>query len=382
MPARMVRIPREHYSLLSLAPLRGKPDPPGLGVLRQDEAQTSMLYFVPSEGRQMRLLPVCFVIFAAHQVQAQQGGPQHTTGAGLTRSSFTANGLANEKLLTNFYLGDFVDIDLDRSDVLFLSLYNEYLKAFGRRCDAFLPSNKVEIKETVCAQQQYTVDRYGNNVGTGNCAAYSTVGTGIYADPTLYAAQEQLSNEVGVDTIRQVFRTMSGKNPLGAALNTLGAAQTIANDTSALVRVNACNSPGLKRFQENLMLFALGKPPVRLEGGGTAPAASRPSPETLSKNQNFTKLLEDLVLDQSRTWVMNRFVSGSVSHVVVSSRDAEGRPAKVTGSYLYNGQSRGSVTIGFSGGLPECMYFFDFPSTCRTPNRRVVAAYATGAYGQ
>jgi hypothetical protein len=175
---------------------------------------------------------------------------------------------------------------------------------------------------------------------------------------------------------------MSGKNPLGAALNTLGAAQTIANDTSALVRVNACNSPGLKRFQENLMLFALGKPPVRLEGGGTAPAAIRPSPETLSKNQNFTKLLEDLVLDQSRSWVMNRFVSGSVSHVVVSSRDAEGRPAKVTGSYLYNGQSRGSVNISFSGGLPECMYFFDFPSTCRTPNRRVVAAYATGAYGQ
>ena len=207
----------------------------------------------------MRLLPVCFAIFALHQAQAQQGG-------GLTRASLTASGLANEKLVTNLYLG---------------------------------------------------------------------------------------------------------------------ATQTMASDMSALVRVNACNSPGLKRFQENLMLFALAKQPIRLSGGGsTAPAGNRPSTDSLSKNQNLPKLLADLVLEQSRTWVMNRFVSGSVSNVVVSSRDSDGRPSKVTGSYLYNGQSRGSVTISFSDGLPECMYFFDFPTTCRTPNRRVVEAYANGAYRQ
>jgi hypothetical protein len=331
----------------------------------------------------MRLLPVCFLIFAVHQAQAQKGSPQHPTGDGLRRTSFTANGLANEKLLTNFYIGDFVDIDMERSDVLFLSLYDSYLRSYGRRCDAYLPSNKVEIKDTVCAQERYTVDRYGNRVGTPTCAVYRTEGTGIYADPTLYAAKEQLGNEVGIDTIRQAFRTMSGKNPLGAALNTLGATQTMANDMRTLVQVNACNSPGLKRFQENLVLFALGKQPIRLsEGGGASPGPSRPSPEALSKNQNFIKLVEDLVLDQSKTWVMNRFVNGSVSNVVVSSRDVEGRPAKVTGSYLFNGQRRGSVTISFSEGLPECMYFFDFPSTCRTPNRRVAAAYANGAYRQ
>ncbi len=57
----------------------------------------------------MRLLPVCFLIFAVHQAQAQQGSPQHPSGAGLTRASFTANGLANEKLLTNFYGGYLLD---------------------------------------------------------------------------------------------------------------------------------------------------------------------------------------------------------------------------------------------------------------------------------
>jgi len=331
----------------------------------------------------MRALPVCFLIFAVHQVSGQQGTPQQPTGTGLTRTSFTATGLANEKLLTNFFIGDFVNIDMERSDVLFMSLYQSYLIAYGRRCDAYLPSNKVEIKQNVCAREDVKVDRYGNRVGAGTCAEYRLEGTGIYADPVLYAAKEQSGDEVGVDAIRQAFRTMSGKNPLGAALNTLGATQTMAKDMSTLVRVNACNSPGLKRFQENLMLFALGKQPIRISGGsGAVPAPARPSPEMLSKNQNFTKLMEDLVLDQSKTWIMNRLVNGSVSNVVVSSRDAEGRPAKVTGSYLFNGQRRGSVTISFSSGLPECMYFFDFPSTCRTPNRRVVEAYANGAYRQ
>jgi hypothetical protein len=28
------------------------------------------------------------------------------------------------------------------------------------------------------------------------------------------------------------------------------------------------------------------------------------------------------------------------------------------------------------------MYFFDFPATCRTPNRKIVAGYADGAYRQ
>ena len=32
------------------------------------------------------------------------------------------------------------------------------------------------------------------------------------------------------------------------------------------------------------------------------------------------------------------------------------------------------MTVDFTDGLPECMYFFDLPTTCKTPNRRIVAA--------
>jgi hypothetical protein len=59
---------------------------------------------------------------------------------------------------------------MERSDVVFLSLYHDYIRAYGRRCDAYLHSNKVEIKETVCGREQYTVDRYGSRVGTSTCA--------------------------------------------------------------------------------------------------------------------------------------------------------------------------------------------------------------------
>ena len=330
----------------------------------------------------MRVMTICVLIIAIHQAQGQQGTARQPAATGLTPASLSTGGLANEQLIASIYAGNFADIGMERSDVRFMSLYDGYLRAYGRRCDANLPAKKVEIMESVCARQETKIDRFGNRIGTGTCAEYRTQGTGIYADPVLYAAKTQSDNEVGPDAIRQVFKTMAGENPLGTALSTLGATQSIGSDMSTLVRVNACDSPGLKRFQENLMLFALGRQLVRLPGAGNVPASPRSSPEIRSGEQNFTRLVEDLVRDQSRSWVMNRFVSGSVSNVVVSSRDAQGHPAKVTASYLFNGQSRGSVTISFSSGLPECMYFFDFPSMCRAPNRRIVDAYGNGAYRQ
>ncbi len=330
----------------------------------------------------MHLLPVSLVLFTVLQGQAQQGGSQQTAGAALTRASFSANGLANERLLTTLYLGNFRDIDLERSDVLFLALYSDYLKAFGRRCDAYLPKNKVELKETYCAQEAYNVDRYGNSVPASSCLVYSTRGTGIYADPTLYAAKEQLDSAVGPDMIQNVFRSMSGKNPLGTALSTWGATEAMTNDMAALLRINACDSPGLKRFQENLMLFALNKQPIVLPGATPSVTSASPplGPGTFT-DQNYTRLLEDLIGQQAKTWAFNQYVPGSTSNVVVSSRDVAGRPLKIFGKYLFNGRNPGSVTVDFADGVPRCIYFFDSPSTCKTPDRTIVAAYSSGNYG-
>ena len=226
----------------------------------------------------MRLVLVCFVLFAVLQGLAQQGGSQQNA-VGLTSASFSASGLHNEALLTNLYIGNFKGIDFDRTNVLFEGLFSDYLKAYGSHCAAYLPKNKVELKETYCQQQDYQIDQYGTRVSSG-CLIYGTRGTGIYADPTLNEAKEQLDSVAGPEMIHQAFNTMAGKNGDGmssllGALKTLGASQTITSDMDSLVEMNACPSPGLKRFQENLMLFALGKQPIVLPGVAP-PVPSRP----------------------------------------------------------------------------------------------------------
>src|SRR5262249_2064837 len=201
---------------------------------------------------------------------------------------FSASGLRNEALLTNLYIGNFRGIDFDRTNVLFAGLFSDYLRAYGSHCDAYLPKNKVEIKETYCQQQEYDYDRFGNQGGAKGCLSYGTRGTGIYADPTLYAAKDQLDSVAGPAMIQQAFDTVAGKNRDGmssllGALKTLGASQTITSDMDALVGMNGCPSPGLKRFQDNLMLFALAKQPIVLPGvAPTVPSRPQPSAQGTS----------------------------------------------------------------------------------------------------
>jgi len=103
----------------------------------------------------------------------------------------------------------------------------------------------------------------------------------------------------------------------------------------------------------------------------------------LPNDQNYTKLIEDLVSENAKSWLMNRFVSGSAKNPTVISRDSAGRPSKLTAQYVFDGfsgRSPGTVTLTFSDGLPACLYFFDYPTTCRTPSRAIVTAYAEGQY--
>jgi hypothetical protein len=334
-----------------------------------------------SRRKLMRLLQSCFVLLVVPVAWAQQSRPAgapEKRDVPLTRSSFSASGLHYEDTLTSFFAGNFMDIPFNRENMLFLLLFERYLEAYGRHCGAYLPAGKVELTRSVCAVEEHTVNRYGVSSAASGCAEYRTAGMGIYADPTLYAAKSKLDNEQGVSAIKDALRT---RNPLGAALSTLIESEQMADDMKALVRLNDCAGPGLKRFQENLMLFSIGKQPIPLPGAAPpVPSPAQTSPPGVFKDQNYTRLLEDLVADQAKTWLMNRFVPGSTSNVVVTSCDEAGRPSKLVGRYLFNGRSPGFVTVAFTDGVPACLYFFDFPSTCKTPNRRLVAAYSSGGY--
>ena len=268
----------------------------------------------------------------------------------LTRSSFSAKGLQHEDDLTDFFVGNFADVAFDRGSMIFGALFEQYMEANARHCDAYLPANKVEMT--------WRTDSLG------------------YADPALYAAKKQLDDEQLANHVKDV---LGSKNLMSSAKDAL----QLTGDMDALVRLNACDGAGLRRFQENVVLFSKGKQPLLLPG---APPPVTPSalPPGVLADSDYNRLVEDLVADQARLWVFNRFVPGSTSHVIVS-HDPTGRPAKILAKYLFSPPGRsdrtqGSVTVGFSDAMPACIYFSDAPSACQTPSRRIVSKYSSGGY--
>jgi len=323
----------------------------------------------------MRLLRICLVLLIAPGAWAQQSRPANAPAkqdAPLTRGSFSASGLGIEGIVNDFFTGNFADIPsrFDREKVLFEGLFRQYQEAYGRHCDANLPANKVELKTSVCVSERYSVNRYGERVGGSDCLEYRDVGIGIYTDPALESAITKLGKEEQGSLVKDAILKMGDQN-------TVNEMAQLPGDMDALMGLNSCTSPGLKRFQENLVLFSMGKQPILLSGA--APAVTSQGP---FKDQNYSRLLDDLINEQAKTWILNRFVRGSTFDVVVSSRDAAGRPSRIVGKYLFSGGKLGSVTVDFSDGTPHCMYFFDSPSSCNTPDRRIVAAYSSGAYPQ
>lgn len=253
------------------------------------------------------------------------------------------------------------------------------MNAFAESCGSSLPANKVEMTTERCATENVETNAYGE-VMRRECVYYEEVGTGLYADSAMYEGLLALKNIQNADVIRNIFGMFTGEQTLSRTVNMAGMVRGVIHDVAALIAMNGCGSTGLKTFEENLRRFALNRQPVQLQ--------SEQQGSSLLTNESFTdpnyaSLLDDLISSQSQTWVINRYVAGRVSDVSVISRDALGRPSSLEANYLYygfGGQSTGSVTLTFVDGLPECLYFFDFPTTCRTPDRTIVADYARQAY--
>ncbi len=194
------------------------------------------------------LAPMLLLSAMAH---AQSKGPSPKAAG--EPGGFSAKGLNYETELTALHLGDFAHARLQRDGAEFDFLFGNYLKAFARRCSAYLPANKVEMTRPECAREQYAVNRYGARTGPSTCVEYRQVGTGLYADPDLYAAQQKVEVEVGRNMMRDTFRGMSGNNPMATGMRAVDAATSVGRDMDSLLELNSCASPGLKRFQDNMM---------------------------------------------------------------------------------------------------------------------------------
>jgi hypothetical protein len=358
----------------------------------------------------MRVLVLCSLVAslaAAAAAQTPKPAPKPAAparppaakpaAAPTAAAHFSATGLNNEDDLLRIYAGDFQSVRVDRASTEFMLIISSYMNDFARDCKQFLPPNKVEITQQVCASSgsSYTPyspdgvhDAYGNVIqSSSGCTSYQTVGTGLYADPQLYAAEQDVDAAAAKKLLGGMLGMVTGKggaggNPLTMPQQTLDQMTAVGTEMRSLIHTNACGSPGLRNFQSNLIRFANDESPIKFAGAvASAPA---PPPGGPAKDANFARLLDDLVADNARGWMMNRYQPGTITDPIVS-RDPLGQPVKVIAQYSFTGMQgtqRGRVTVSFKNGSPDCLYFSDAPDTCRLPAAGVVSAYEKNAYAK
>jgi hypothetical protein len=325
------------------------------------------------------LLRTCLALLVAAGAWAQPPNPTANRNSPPTRGSFTAKGLKREQDLTDLFVGNFADVSVDRGSLAFSLLFKVYLEAYSRYCFDFLPPNKVEMTELQCADPPAPIrlPSDGPPPQPHGCLTWKKVSLG-WARPDLYAAFGQFDIQQKANQYKDMFGSLKNLNPT----RMLVGAGEFESDTEAMVRLNACGGPGLKRFEDNVVLFSMGKQPLLL------PGEPPPGPKVLSAgalaDSDFKRLLEDLIADQARTWMANRYLPGSTSQMIVA-HDPTGRPSMIRAKYLFtspltSGRTQGSVNVSFTDGMPACIYFSDAPSTCQTPDRRLVSKFAAGGY--
>ncbi len=298
----------------------------------------------------------------------------------LIAPKLNTSGLANEKFIRSIFTGDFATIDFDRDEPGFSLILDAYIDAYWNKCGTSLPDDKVEITYQKCGRWvEHTTTGYFGTTVTKDCLDWDTIYTKVYTSPAMYEAKTTVDALQSTDYFRNMFRIIKQDNPTEVIGNYVQQAIILKLDMSSFFSMNDCKSAGMKRFEQNLYAFAMNKLPIVLEGS----QIPRADPNVLLKDQDFSKLIDDLIYHQSKTWVINKYVPKSVTEENIVLKDGEGRPAKITANYEYmlgRQEIDGSVTLTFIDGLPNCLYFSDNPITCRTASRKIVLNYAMGKY--
>ncbi|WP_190809378.1 hypothetical protein [Flagellimonas sp. S3867] len=296
--------------------------------------------------------------------------------------SFNTDGLFNAEFFDYVFRGEFQNVALKREDTHFLMIFEQYLRTFGRQCPSSLPTNKVEIMNWVCATEEVTTNGYGIETSRV-CIEWKTVGSGLFARRDLYEAKLNVERIQSADVLRNTLAMMADPNAMGNSVDMIHKANGLKNDMAQLFNLNTCNNPGVKRFEENLKRFALNQAPIKMKGTSKYTAMKKSGGPVGA--QNLSKLTNDLIANHAQTWAFNRYVPGSIAGLTVHSTDDQGRPRELQANYNYkgfSGSSAGWVRISFTNGLPKCIYFFDFPNNCKTPNSSIVASFAQGEYSK
>lgn len=327
----------------------------------------------------MRLrVRILFTLAAAHAA-----GPAAAASA-LSPSSLRTDGLNFGDDLARIYVGDFGRVGFDKGSTELSILVSQYMSTFSRSCASELPKDKVEIMAQECAREEWTVNGYGvEQPGSRRCVDYRTVGTGRYADPQVYRLHQRLDASMTSAMMGGMFGAMKqGGDAASGVRRMTDIAIYAKNDIPKLVQANGCASPALMRLQANLLRFGEGKDPIVMPGGVAGLADPGVAAGGPGKEQNFQRLLDDLITEQSQAWMMNRYLPGSV-RPGLPTRDPQGRPRQVGASYSYMAMGKtyaGRLSVTFDNAGPQCLYFSDLPESCRVPSPRIVSAYRKNQY--
>lgn len=304
---------------------------------------------------------------------------------GLGPNSLKVDGLNYETELKAIYLGDFGAARIEPESLRFTSLMDQYIDAYAKQCAQHLPRNKVELTEQVCATE--TVTRNGYGVETNRyCSQWRTVGTGLYADPQLVGANGRIKGLLYPGQVGSMIGLNPSTSPIEVQRQMIDIVLSFGDDMPRLLSANGCTGAATQRLQANLLRMASGEAGLKLASGATLESTRGGAGGGSGGafiDSNYGRMIDDLIIENSRGWMLNRYVGGSTSAVSVTQRDGQGRPVNISASYLFNqmgNRQRGSVRLTFENGLPTCLYFFDAPQTCRLPSRRIITAYEKGDY--
>ncbi|MEL7163667.1 MAG: hypothetical protein AAFN92_23110, partial [Bacteroidota bacterium] len=213
------------------------------------------------------------------------------------------------------------------------------------------------------------------------CVEWVEQGTGRYTSPELYQAYLTIKQIVRSDRPKHLFsllRTMATGGGMSGFSELADMVRTRKADMEDLIRQNGCDHNALQRFETNLIRFAYNKETVKLLGESSTPGAL----PTLVIPTDLAPLVKDLVRANSRTWAF-KYIPNSVSQVSTLATDDQGRPLKVSATYLFagfSGRERDVVHITFKNGVPDCILFPRFSGKCGTPDRKIIADYRVGKY--
>lgn len=296
------------------------------------------------------------------------------------QKSLNIDGLQNAEIIDYLYRGHFENLEITREDDFYYVMLEKYMYTSAGNCSEFFLGNKVKIMEDVCKRERVTTNGFGIETNR-TCIEWTKQWTGLYAKKEVYNALTTLKNLKRGEELEKLISIIADQNAIGNSLDFYHKIKSIENDFKILFQNNSCQYSELLTFEKNLINFALKKPGVKSNTRSKFEKLRNSSgPEG---KQNYTNLIDDMISEQSKNWMMNRYNRNSVSNIQILSYDNNNIPMSIKANYEFTGfggKKEGWAKITLKNGKPDCIYFWDFPKNCKKPSSSIVYDFQNGKY--